>query len=116
MPVLRSLFCAVGFAGFLYLAFLHNKPKIDALISIEIATLLKKANEFDGSVVTVTGVVLHSAAILGHGTYRLRQGDSEVWVLTGHGVPDPGSQTTVTGRFRQAVRLGTMQVAVLIDD
>ena len=89
---------------------------IDALISIEIATLLTQANEFDGYKVTVAGTVLQSAALFGHGTYRLRQGDSEIWVFSGRGVPNPGSQATVTGTFRQAAKLGSSQIAVLVQD
>ena len=44
MPIFRCLFCGFGFAGLLYLAFLQNKPMIDALISVEVSTLLNKAN------------------------------------------------------------------------
>jgi hypothetical protein len=94
---------ALRVCGCLYLAFLQNKPIFNALISIEISALLNKANEFDGRRVTITGIVSQSAALFGYGTYRLRQGDSEVWVLTGHGVP------SVVEMIRTATAFGLSQ-------
>lgn len=90
---------------------------IDSLTSTEITKLVNNANEFEGRRVTVTGgVVLQNAAILGYGAFRLRQGDSEVWVLTSHGIPASGDQMSVTGTFRQAAKVGNQQIALIVQD
>ena len=117
IAVIKCLLCCLVLSAVVYLALQLNRPMIDALISTEITTLVNKANEFEGRRVTVTGdVVLQGAAILGYGAFRLRQGDSEVWVLTSHGIPASGGQTSVTGIFRQAAKVGNKKIAVLVQD
>lgn len=102
-------------AGVIYAVFLRDKPAIDARTATDIATVLKKPNAYDGRPVTVRGTVLASAAILGVGGYRLGQGDAEVLVLGRHGIPEIGTQVTVSGMFKQAVALNDMQYAVILE-
>jgi hypothetical protein len=115
--VVRWLLCLSVATALLYAVFVQNpSTAIGPFTSTELNTLSKTANEFEGRKVKVRGVVEQGAAVFGRGTYRLRQGESEIWILTNRGVPDAGSEVTVIGTFRQAAKLGTMQVAVILQD
>jgi hypothetical protein len=98
-----------------YAGLWQGKPAIEALTTVEIPTLLKRAHEYDGQRVTVAGTVSHSAAIMGVGGYRLRQGDAEVLVLSAHGIPETGSEVHVRGTFKQAFALNGLQYAVILE-
>lgn len=99
----------------IYVMFLHGNPTIEALTATDIATVLSKANAFDGKRVTVSGTVLDSAAIMGLGGYRLKQGDAEVLVVSGHGIPETGRQVTISGTFKQAFAFNSLQYAVILE-
>ena len=98
-----------------YAAFFRGNSAIDALTATDIATVLSKANAFDGKRVTVSGTVLDSAAIMGLGGYRLKQGDAEVFVVSSHGIPETGSRVTVSGTFKQAFAFNNLQYAVILE-
>jgi hypothetical protein len=88
---------------------------IDSVTATEVSQLLKQPKDFDGRRVTVRGVVVHSAGIMGVGGYRLEQGGAEVYVISSHGIPQPGIEVTVTGTFKQAFAIGTFQYAVILE-
>ena len=99
----------------IYVVVLRGNPTIDALTATDIATVLSKANAFDGKRVTVSGTVLDSAAIMGFGGYRLKEGNSEVFVVSSHGIPETGSRVTVSGVFKQAFAFNNLQYAVIVE-
>lgn len=88
---------------------------IDSITATEVNQLLKQPMKYDGKLVTVQGTVVDSAAVLGIGGYRLRQADSEIYVVSGHGIPQPGSKVVVTGTFKQALAVGAFQYAVILE-
>src|ERR1041385_6743958 len=90
-------------------------PTAERPTVMDIPTLLSKANSFDGRQVTVTGTVIHSAAVMGVGTYRLQQDDAELAVLSSHGIPEVGTRATVSGIFKQAVSLNKLQYSVIFE-
>ena len=112
--MLRFLFGLFAIVVILYAVFWRGNPAIETLMPLEISTLLKRANEFDGQRVTVGGTVLDSAAVMGLGGFRLRQGDAEVLVLTSHGIPETRSEVRVSGTFKQAFVLNGLQYAVIL--
>lgn len=99
----------------IYAVFLRGNQTIDALTATDIATVLTKANTFDGKRVTVSGTVLDSAAIMGLGGYRLKQGDAELFVISSHGIPETGNRVTVSGTFKQAFAFNNLQYAVVLE-
>jgi hypothetical protein len=112
--MLRFLFGLFAILIILYAVVWRGKPAIETLTPLEISTLLKRANEFDGQRVTVGGIVLDSAAVMGLGGFRLRQGDAEVLVLTSRGIPESRSEVRVSGTFKQAFVLNGVQYAVIL--
>jgi hypothetical protein len=84
-------------------------------MATEVSQLLANPGEFDGRFVTVKGTVQESAAVMGVGGYRLRQGPSEIYILSSHGIPSTGTQVTVSGTFKQALALGGLQYAVIVE-
>lgn len=98
-----------------YGIFRESKPVIDALSMTEMTKLLKQPKEYDGQQVTVSGTVLDSAAIFGIGGYRLKQGDSELLVITRRGAPPAGHQVMVSGTFKQAFALNGLQYVVILE-
>lgn len=53
-------------------------------------------------------------AIVGVGGFTLLDGDTSILVLTDRGVPHPGEQVTVHGRFLQAIVLPGIDRAVIV--
>jgi hypothetical protein len=98
-----------------YFVVRESKPTIDTFMATDVSQLLAKPGEFDGRFVTVKGTVQESAAVMGVGGYRLSQGPSEIYILSSHGIPPTGAQVTVSGTFKQALALGGLQYAVIVE-
>ena len=81
----------------------------------DIAQLLRYPKDYDGKPVTVTGTVSGNAGILGYGGYRIRQGDSEILVISGRGIPGLEQNVTVSGIFRQALSLNSYTYPVIVE-
>jgi hypothetical protein len=93
----------------------RGKPALDSFMATDISQLLTSVTEHDGKVVTVKGTVQESAAVLGLGGYRLRQGNAEIFVLSSHGIPQTGTEVVVTGTFKQAFALNGLQYTVIVE-
>jgi hypothetical protein len=50
--------------------------------------------------VTVKGEVTQSVSVLGHGTYKIQDGNGSLWVVSTKGVPRKGARVKVTGKIR----------------
>ena len=95
--------------------FFRGNPAIEAWMPTDIAEVLSKANTFDGRRIKVSGTVLESAAIMGVGGYRLKQGDAVIFVVSSHGIPESGSRVIVSGTFKQAFAFNNLQYAVILE-
>jgi hypothetical protein len=62
--------------------------------------------------VTVTGVVVSSASVVGRGLYRIEEGGARLWVATTSGVPSKGSRVVVTGRVYDAFDMSGLPVSL----
>jgi hypothetical protein len=70
--------------------------------------VLANPEKYRNSTVTVRGTVDESASILGHGAYRIADGDQKLWVVTTGGVPRRGARVDVTGRLQDNYDLGSL--------
>jgi hypothetical protein len=104
-----------GLVGLSYYALLDNSGFFEGLTTTDLSDILKRPKEFDGRDVTVWGTVVRSVGLFGVGGYLLKQGDAEIYVVSSHGVPTPGTQITVSGSFKQAFAVGGYQYAVIIE-
>lgn len=58
--------------------------------------------------VGLSGDVVESMSLLGHGAYKLDDGTGTIWVISKQGVPRRGARVKVHGRIRDVVDLGTI--------
>ena len=70
--------------------------------------LLAEPNRYANRDVTLSGDVVKSASVLGHGAYQLDDGTGTLWIVSRHGVPRQGARVKVTGRVRDVVDLGRL--------
>ena len=70
--------------------------------------LLAEPNRYANRDVTLSGDVVKSASVLGHGAYQLDDGTGTLWIVSSHGVPRQGARVKVTGRVRDVVDLGRL--------
>ena len=92
-----------------------NRAAINRFTATDISQLLANPGQYDGHPITVTGIVQESAAVLGVGGYRLRQGSSELYIVSSHGIPPTGAEISVSGTFKQALSLGNLQYSVIVE-
>ena len=81
--------------------------------TLSITELHERAVDLDGEVVTVKGIVLQNAAILGTGGFVLSDGASDILVLSDSGVPRLSSEIEVTGTFRSALVINEFGYGVI---
>jgi hypothetical protein len=58
--------------------------------------------------VALTGDVVKSLGVLGHGIYQLDDGTGTIWVYSTRGMPRQGARVKVWGTIRDVVDLGTI--------
>jgi hypothetical protein len=58
--------------------------------------------------VTVKGEVTQSVSVLGHGSYKIEDGNGSLWVVSTKGVPRKGARVKVTGKIRDVADLGSV--------
>jgi len=66
---------------------------------------MKDPGRYRGRRVIVAGVVTTSGSIAGRGLYRIRDGESQLWVASESGVPAKGTRVLVSGRLYDAYDL-----------
>jgi hypothetical protein len=81
----------------------------------KISDLLAHSRDYDSKPVSVTGIVLGNAGIFGYGGYKLKQGDSEILVITTHGIPPAGSEVVVSGIFKHAFTVNNFSYPVIVE-
>jgi hypothetical protein len=85
-----------------------NKTRIDEILAAP--------RTYEGKGVTVHGIVTGGVGMVGVGGYHMRDvdGQQELFVLSGTGVPPTGATVTVHGTFQQAFTLGSYQLPVIM--
>ena len=68
--------------------------------------IMAEPSRYNNRDVTVSGTVVKSASLLGHGTYQIDDGTGTLWVVSKKGVPRKGARVRVTGKIRDVVDLG----------
>lgn len=81
----------------------------------EISELISRSREYDGKAVTVTGTVTGNAGVFGYGAYRLRRAKDELLIISRHGIPESGTEVTVSGTFRQAFAINSYIYSVVVE-
>jgi hypothetical protein len=64
--------------------------------------VMKDPGRYRGRRVMVAGVVTTSGSVAGRGLYRIRDGESQLWVASESGVPAKGTRVLVSGRIYDA--------------
>ena len=72
--------------------------------------VMKDPGRYRGRRVMVSGVVTSSGSIAGRGLYRIRDGESQLWVASESGVPTKGTRVLVSGRIYDAYDLRGLPV------
>jgi hypothetical protein len=67
--------------------------------------VMKDPGRYRGRRVMVAGVVTTSGSIAGRGLYRIKDGESQLWVASESGVPAKGTRILVSGRLYDAYDL-----------
>jgi hypothetical protein len=73
-----------------------------ATTSTSLNEVMKDPGHYRGKHVTVAGMVTYSGSIAGRGLYRIADGEAELWVASGAGVPRKGARVIVDGRIFDA--------------
>jgi len=73
--------------------------------SSSVDEVMKDPGRYHGRRVMVAGVVTTSGSIAGRGLYRIRDGESQLWVASESGVPAKGTRVRVSGRLHDAYDL-----------
>jgi hypothetical protein len=76
--------------------------------SHSINTLMAEPSRYANKDVTVKGTVVHSASVLGRGTYQIDDGTGSLWVVSTKGVPRKGAHVKVSGKVRDVADLGSI--------
>ena len=76
--------------------------------STNIARLMAEPNRYANRDVRLTGDVVESVSLLGHGAYKLDDGTGSIWVVSRRGVPRRGARVEAKGRIRDVVDVSTL--------
>jgi hypothetical protein len=79
-----------------------------ACASTSINKVLSDPSRYRNHDVTVKGTVTESMSIIDRGVYRLEDHGSQLWVVSGEGVPRTGAHVTVTGKIRDVFDIGNL--------
>jgi hypothetical protein len=114
----RFVLLIAGLCLVSWLAVSHSGLAIPGVNTTKISTLVASPDDYQGKHVTTIGIVVNRVGFLGYGKYSLHDLDNDtvVDVITDKAVPALGSRVTVTGTFKQAFALGTVQIDVIVAD
>jgi hypothetical protein len=97
---------------------LRSRPALAALAFALVLTsacgatsinkVLSDPSRYRNHDVTVKGTVTESMSIIDRGVYRIEDHGSQLWVVSGEGVPRPGARVTVTGKIRDVFDIGSL--------
>jgi len=97
---------------------LRSRPALAALAftlvltsacgSTSINRVLSDPSRYRNHDVTVKGTVTESMSIIDRGVYRIEDHGSQLWVVSGEGVPRTGARVTVTGKVRDVFDIGNL--------
>ena len=70
--------------------------------------VLADPSRYANKEVTVKGEVTQSVSVLGHGSYKIQDGNGSLWVVSTKGVPRKGARVKATGKIRDVADLGSV--------
>jgi len=70
--------------------------------------LLAEPHRYRDDEVALSGTVVRSVSVLGHGAYRLDDGTGTLWIVSTRGVPRQGARVRVRGRLQDVADLGSL--------
>ena len=70
--------------------------------------ILADPSRYANKDVTVKGEVTQSVSVLGHGSYKIEDGNGSLWVVSTKGVPRKGARVKVTGKVRDVADLSSV--------
>lgn len=73
-----------------------------------VARLMAEPNRYANRDVRLTGDVVESVSLLGHGAYKLDDGTGSIWVVSRRGVPRRGARVEAKGKIRDVVDVSTL--------
>jgi hypothetical protein len=111
--ILAALLVLVAVGGFYYL---HGHTAVPRAAPLTVSELLQHGPDYQGRVVSVSGIVVTGASVLGLGGYRLRDTNSqfEIFVFSDTGIPATNQESSVTGIFKQGITMGDFRNGVII--
>jgi hypothetical protein len=89
----------------LLLGFLSLAAASACATTSSVDEVMKDPGRYRGRRVMVAGVVTTSGSIAGRGLYRIKDGESQLWVASESGVPAKGTRVLVSGRLYDAYDL-----------
>lgn len=105
------------FIGFILLAAIIGGAFVYRdLTTLTVSELNQRATELDGQNVTVEGTVSHNAGVMGLGGFVITDGTSTILVVTNGGIPEFGTEVEITGTFRKAISLNSLEYNVIYSD
>ncbi len=76
--------------------------------STTINRVLAEPQRYRNDDVRLSGDVVESLSLLGHGAYRLDDGTGTIWVVSRRGVPRRGARVQVKGEVKDVVDIGSI--------
>jgi hypothetical protein len=73
-----------------------------AACATSVRSVMADPSRYRNREVTVNGVVVNSASVLGRGIYRIEDRSGALWVVSNSGVPRQGARVSVKGRVQDA--------------
>ena len=73
-----------------------------------VARLLAEPQRYSNRDVSLSGDVVESVSLLGHGAYKLDDGTGSIWVVSRRGVPRRGARVKAKGKIRDVVDVSTL--------
>lgn len=105
------------FIGFILLAaIIGGAFAYRDLTTLTVSELNQRATELDGQTVTVEGLVARNAGVLGLGGFVVTDGHSTILVLSNDGIPEFDTVVDITGTFRKAISLNSLEYNVIYSD
>lgn len=84
--------------------------------TLNVTELNDHSAKYDGRVVRVEGTVSQNAGILGSGGYVITDNKSSIIVLSDDGIPENGSHVVVSGLFKKAISLNSLEYNTILAD
>ena len=114
--MLKGAVAAALLLTFAYLAFGGSDARDQTAPPVAVAQINANPGAYYGQRIGVTGQVIAAGGIFGTGAFQLRDGSSELLVLSLGDIPPARTEVTIQGRLRQVLVIGGRRYQVFIMD